>query len=693
MSFTPEQITEILQIYFDNFVSQTYTGMRYVPIIGRRGESSAAWDNSEPYEPLTIVTYNNESYTSRQYVPAGVAITNTDYWVKTGAYNAQIVALQDALPSSYFDSALTVKDYVDTLASFLPASDFDNDNTVKAYIDGVADLLPSSAFDSVNTVRGALNGRVRAFETVADMAAATDLAADMICHTNGFYASGDGGAAFYEIKSTGTANAMDIIACQDSLKAHLVIAEPFTTPEQFGAYGDGTHDDYTYIQRALNVASVLKPANTYKLSNYITLNANNHIDGGTFIADTGYFVCTSDNIIIENATFMGTVADNYVNNYCLKFDDCKNIKVQNCTFKEISVAYCIMFMNGCKYFDVIGNSIIDYAVNGIEIINGAEYANISNNVIKFPNFQISSNNYPIALGGSNITPGDDPLPISKHINCCNNYIECDTVKWEGIDCHGGYDIKIIGNTVIDSGNAIVITPITTSNAATERPNNVIITDNFIDGKNNETAGLYGINIASDSTANAKNITIANNTIKNVGYSTATGEYGGGMRLSYVTNCLIDNNIIDDCGNIGIAIDNVSNNEIKISNNSITNMIGPTKWGILFRANKTGKYNRIENNFMDNTLTIGIRGCDTIESNDTAYYVLIQNNTIKATYEFSRVKYMLMDCYANPANNLYCGLKGWIVRNVNASATEAAWICTAVPSAQDTAATWGLIKYQ
>lgn len=285
MSFTPEQITEILQIYFDNFVSQTYTGMRYVPIIGRRGESSAAWDNSEPYEPLTIVTYSNESYTSRQYVPAGVAITNTDYWVKTGAYNAQIVALQDALPSSYFDSALTVKDYVDTLASFLPASDFDNDNTVKAYIDGVADLLPSSAFDSVNTVRGALNGRVRAFETVADMAAATDLVADMICHTNGFYTSGDGGAAFYEIKSTGTANAMDIIACQDSLLAHLVITEPFVSPEQFGAYGDGTHDDtsainYMFANYSTNYAVKFMPkeyatTDTIEISGKVNIDFNN----------------------------------------------------------------------------------------------------------------------------------------------------------------------------------------------------------------------------------------------------------------------------------------------------------------------------------------------------------------------------------------------------------------------------------
>ena len=266
-TFTPEQVTEILQIYFDNFVSQTYTGMRYVPIFGRRGESSIAWDDTAPYEPLTIVTYNDESYTSRQFVPAGAAITNTDYWVKTGAYNAQIAALQDALPIAQFDSENTVKDYVDELGSFLPASDFDNDNTVKAYIDGVANLLPSSAFDSVNTVRGALNGRVRAFETVADMIAANDLAADMICHTNGFHTSGDGGAAFYEITASGTANGMDVISCTgSSVYANLVITEPFVTPEQFGAYGDDTHDDTNAFTQAITKNTTIKTFNKIYLT-------------------------------------------------------------------------------------------------------------------------------------------------------------------------------------------------------------------------------------------------------------------------------------------------------------------------------------------------------------------------------------------------------------------------------------------
>ena len=61
-----------------------YVGHRYVPkIIGE-------WDNTQIYEPLSIVQYQGNSFTSRQYVPAGVEITNEEYWASTGNYNAQV---------------------------------------------------------------------------------------------------------------------------------------------------------------------------------------------------------------------------------------------------------------------------------------------------------------------------------------------------------------------------------------------------------------------------------------------------------------------------------------------------------------------------------------------------------------------------------------------------------------------------
>ena len=89
-AFTDEQINEIIGIFTQHIGTHQYIGARYVPIFGRKDETSIIWDNTAPYEPLTIVLYQGNSYTSRQYVPAGVDILNTDFWANTGNYNAQI---------------------------------------------------------------------------------------------------------------------------------------------------------------------------------------------------------------------------------------------------------------------------------------------------------------------------------------------------------------------------------------------------------------------------------------------------------------------------------------------------------------------------------------------------------------------------------------------------------------------------
>lgn len=63
-----------------------YIGKRYVPIFADPIE----WNKNRKYEHLTIVTYNNDGYTSKQDVPAGIDITNSNYWVKSSDYNAAI---------------------------------------------------------------------------------------------------------------------------------------------------------------------------------------------------------------------------------------------------------------------------------------------------------------------------------------------------------------------------------------------------------------------------------------------------------------------------------------------------------------------------------------------------------------------------------------------------------------------------
>lgn len=84
-----------------------YIGARYVPIFGRKGDDTIEWSSTKNYEPLTIVMHMGNSYTSRQAVPVGIPITNTDYWVQTGNYSAQI--------EQYRQEVLGFSDRIDTM--------------------------------------------------------------------------------------------------------------------------------------------------------------------------------------------------------------------------------------------------------------------------------------------------------------------------------------------------------------------------------------------------------------------------------------------------------------------------------------------------------------------------------------------------------------------------------------------------
>ena len=68
----------------NGLINRQYVGARYVPkIVGE-------WNKALQYEALSVVTYMGNSFTSKVPVPANVEIKNTDYWVNTANYNAQV---------------------------------------------------------------------------------------------------------------------------------------------------------------------------------------------------------------------------------------------------------------------------------------------------------------------------------------------------------------------------------------------------------------------------------------------------------------------------------------------------------------------------------------------------------------------------------------------------------------------------
>ena len=82
-----------------------YIGARYVPKFYDDGQGSAEWTPDVQYEPLTIVLHEGNSFTSRQYVPVGIDINNTNYWLETGNWNSQIEAYRQEVLT--FDGRIT----------------------------------------------------------------------------------------------------------------------------------------------------------------------------------------------------------------------------------------------------------------------------------------------------------------------------------------------------------------------------------------------------------------------------------------------------------------------------------------------------------------------------------------------------------------------------------------------------------
>lgn len=76
-----------------------YIGARYVPKFYENSDGTHEWRSGVAYEPLTIVSYNGNSYTSKKPVPSNIGdpSANGEYWAVTGLYNEQVEALREAV--------------------------------------------------------------------------------------------------------------------------------------------------------------------------------------------------------------------------------------------------------------------------------------------------------------------------------------------------------------------------------------------------------------------------------------------------------------------------------------------------------------------------------------------------------------------------------------------------------------------
>ena len=141
-----------------------YIGARYVPKFYENSDGTEEWRAGVEYEPLTIVTYNGNSYTSKKPVPSNIGnpSANPSYWAATGNYNQQVEEYRQQV-EEYRAEVQEVTADLDRLQNkkFIFIGDsyawgFNNAGRITSFIDYTVSALGLT--EGVNYYRSDVNG-------------------------------------------------------------------------------------------------------------------------------------------------------------------------------------------------------------------------------------------------------------------------------------------------------------------------------------------------------------------------------------------------------------------------------------------------------------------------------------------------------------------------------------------------------
>lgn len=331
----------------NNMAIKTYIGARYAP------KFMGAWDKSSEYAALCVVYTNEQSYVSRKTVPANTEITNTEFWIKSADWNAQVAQYNQ-----------NVERY---------------ENEVRGYAETVNDLVGKTVYT---------------YNTKDDMAADKRVKLNDTLMTCGYAEVGDKKGSFYKVVANTSAKA---IALQNDLYAKPFeladFIQNYVTPEDFGAVGDGVTDDTSAINKALEHSNVLNMnAKTYLVSAnpetadaIVAIGKTINGNGATIkikpVADEYYHVIgAKGNTKISNLTIIGE-RDEHVgtsgewgmgihlsnSNYA----HIENVTVKNCWGDGIYIGSenSDTGENGCANVTITNCIIDNNRRNGISVIN------------------------------------------------------------------------------------------------------------------------------------------------------------------------------------------------------------------------------------------------------------------------------------------------------------------------------------
>ncbi len=430
--------------------TRQYIGARYVP----KFASPIEWSNVTPYEALTIVTYLGNSYTSKKPVPANIDISNGEYWVLTGNYNAQL------------------QEYINKV-----------DMCVK-YKDTVADMIDDSSLVSGDIVE-----------------------------TLGYYATNDGGRCYYIISSTQPAT--EYVTLDSGLYGVMVIPE-CVTPEMFGAYGNGVADDTSAIQKAINTNKKVLLYGSYKITSKLELISNTYVEGGGSLVfgdinDTtliygnalsnitfkdiyfnfgtqtnlkhGITILSSSTIVFDNCKFTGGYG------YCFRLNYSTGTLITHCTFADITGADTNP--GGCIYGidtknTVIENNMCNRIYDHFVYLTGPNTtgARIISNNINTTGTNTNTNGAGIVMYNG----VHECIIANNRFSQCKNGIQLSSEYGE--DANTVSRILIVNNEILSS----TVNAITLQGTSAKKVNECEITSNYIRQAGQDVISLrYAIN--------------------------------------------------------------------------------------------------------------------------------------------------------------------------------------------------------
>lgn len=250
------------------------------------------WDITSQYEANTVVVDSNgNAYLSVQPVPSGVSLDRTEFWTKIGNFDELWANVKKAItpfdeghsPTATANRAANDLVWVNgslvrvTRAmiagdAYVPGSNCVSSSTnevlhylITAFNEGLsaeqtarqeADTNLQTAIDAEKTalenadsdLQAAINNEKQTRED-ADTQLLTAIGAEQTAREN---------ADTQLLTAIGAETTAREEAIND-LKKSTVVLEVFTTPEMYGAKGDGSTDDTAAIQAAFNAATANKP--------------------------------------------------------------------------------------------------------------------------------------------------------------------------------------------------------------------------------------------------------------------------------------------------------------------------------------------------------------------------------------------------------------------------------------------------